>query len=191
MTDYNAFTGGIEPGGLRTKNDIRILICYILHSVHAPLSGEDLSGILQKKSLANYFEIQDALSSLLKNGNILKNESGEYQIGPGGKEIAEHLDDTLPLSVRDKALDAAMKMLARAKNEREHKVDILEDEDGHRVICHISGGDREMMSVSLSVPDILQAQIVKDNFHENPGGIYEVVLAALTNDKELGRKYFD
>ena len=33
--ETDAFTGGIAPGGLRTKNDIRILLCYLLSSVGA------------------------------------------------------------------------------------------------------------------------------------------------------------
>ena len=28
--EYDAFTGGVVPGGLRSKSDIRILICYML-----------------------------------------------------------------------------------------------------------------------------------------------------------------
>ena len=37
--EYDAFTGGVAPGGLRSKSDIRILICYMLKSVNAPLTG--------------------------------------------------------------------------------------------------------------------------------------------------------
>ena len=38
----DAFSAGVEPGGLWHKNDIRILLCYILASVGAPLSRQDL-----------------------------------------------------------------------------------------------------------------------------------------------------
>lgn len=62
--EYDAFTGGVAPGGLRSKSDIRILICYMLKSVNAPLSGDDIIKVLQEKSLANYFEASDALSAL-------------------------------------------------------------------------------------------------------------------------------
>ena len=34
----DAFTGGVDPGGLWNQNDIRILLCYILSSVNAPMS---------------------------------------------------------------------------------------------------------------------------------------------------------
>ena len=54
----DAFSAGVEPGGLWHKNDIRILLCYILASVGAPLSRQDLSRIIQEKGLANYFEVE-------------------------------------------------------------------------------------------------------------------------------------
>ena len=49
--EYDAFTGGVAPGGLRSKSDIRILICYMLKSVNAPLSGDDIIKVLQKNPL--------------------------------------------------------------------------------------------------------------------------------------------
>ena len=39
---FDAFTGGVEPGGLRSQSDIRLLICYMLASVQEPLSKEDI-----------------------------------------------------------------------------------------------------------------------------------------------------
>lgn len=52
---YDAFTAGVEPGGLRTRDEIRILLCYLLTSVNAPLSREDILQSVQGLGLANYF----------------------------------------------------------------------------------------------------------------------------------------
>lgn len=191
MPDYNAFTGGVAPGGLRSQNDIRILVCYLLQSVPAPLSPEDITDILQEKALANYFEIQDAVSSLLRLGNIAQTSEGLLCLLDSGKQIAQQLDTSLPLSVRDKALEGAMKLLTRARNEREHKVEIAETADGCRVVCHISGGAHELMSIDLYVPDRLQAELVKEHFHQDPGKVYELLLGALTGDRQMVQQYFD
>lgn len=182
MTNFDAFTAGVEPGGLRSKNDIRILVCYILQSVKAPLSADDIAEIMQQKSLANYFEVGDAIASLLRHENIRQDETGCYTICETGSEIAENLDTALPLSVRDKALEAALSMLARAKTERENKVTIERGENGFQVTCHISGGKMDLMTISLYVPEEKQAKMVKRNFHDNPLGIYELLLATLTGD---------
>ena len=52
---YDAFTAGVEPGGLRTRDEIRIQLCYLLTSVNAPLSREDNLQSVQGLGLANYF----------------------------------------------------------------------------------------------------------------------------------------
>ncbi len=184
---FDAFTGGVEPGGLRNKNDIRILICYLLTSVDAPLSKEDILNIIQDNGLANYFEVTDALSELIEHGNVTT--SGEHHdicmASDTAKLIAKQLDTALPHSVRDKAVAAAINLLAKAKRERENKVEIQKDERGYRVVCHISGGDMELMGFSMHVPDQYQAQMVKDQFHNSPESVYRILLALMTGNRDI------
>lgn len=187
----DAFTGGVEPGGLWTQNDIRILLCYILASVDAPLSGESISQIIQGKALANYFEVGDALAALLRQGNIAQDENGLYTVTASGREIARSLDATLPLSVRDKALEAAMRLMADAKARRENRVEIAETEKGYQITCHISGGEMELMSVSLYAPDWNGAKLIERNFYQNPEAVYRLLLSSLTGDETYARAYFD
>lgn len=187
----DAFTGGVEPGGLWNRNDIRILLCYIFSSVDGPLSAEDISQIVQGKALANYFEVSDALASLLKQGNVAQDENGLYTVTPAGREIAGSLDATLPLSVRDKALEAAVRLMAEARSRRENQVDVEETERGFQVTCHISGGETELMAVSLYVPDRAQAQLVEKNFYRDPEGAYRLLLSFLTGDQAFAKALFE
>ena len=115
--EFDAFTGGVEPGGLRTKNQIRILICYLLSSVDAPLSRQDIIGIMQDNGLANYFEVTDALAELLGNGNITADEEHPDLLSATrqARMIAKQLDAAVPLSVRERAVSAAVNLLAAAK----------------------------------------------------------------------------
>lgn len=189
--ERNAFTGGVEPGGLWNQNDIRILLCYILSSVDGPLSREDLSRIVQEKALANYFEVGDALDALVKQGNVAEDASGGCTVTPAGREIARSLDVNLPLSVRDKALEAALRLMAEVKARRENRVEIKETDRGFQVTCHISGGDMELMAVSLYVPDRAQAQLVEENFYKNPEGVYKLLLSSLTGDAAYARSLFE
>lgn len=189
--EQNAFTGGVEPGGLWNRNDIRILLCYILNSVNAPLSAESISQIVQGKALANYFETGDALAALLRQGNVSVDENGDYTVTDKGREIARNLDAALPLSVRDKALEAAVRLMADAKARRENHVEIEETENGFRVTCHISGGKMELMSVSLYVPDRAQAKLVEQNFYKDPEGVYKLLLSSLTGDKTFAKSFFE
>lgn len=186
---FDAFTGGIEPGGLRTKNEIRILICYLLASVNAPLSKDDILSIIQDNGLANYFEVTDALSELVEHGNVMT--SGENNelctVSDKARMIAKQLDSALPPAVREKAVAAAINLLAKAKRERENKVEIAKDERGYNVTCHISGGDMDLMNFTLHVPDLYQAQMVKKHFHDSPETVYRMLLALVTGNIDMAQ----
>lgn len=186
--DFDALTQGVAPGGLRSKNDIRILVCYLLKSV-GPLTREEISSVMQQNALANYFEVGDALSSLLSMGNIRETERG-FALEAAGENIAENLDVLLPLSVRDKAVAAALSMLATARAERENAVSIAKTEQGYNVTCKISGGDMDLMQIRVYVPDLHQARMVKKNFHKDPQRIYSLLVAALTGDEEITKDLF-
>lgn len=185
--NFDAFTGGIEPGGLRTKNEIRILICYLLTSIETPLAKEDLIGIISENGLANYFEITDAIAEMAEKGIIvISGKNSELcSATDTARMISKQLDSELPSTVRRKALCAAINLLAKAKRERENRVDIAAAEKGYRVTCHISGGSTDLMDFSLYVPDLAQANIVKENFHRSPESVYQMLLALVTGNQDI------
>ena len=168
--------------GTPHQNQIRILICYLLSSVDAPLSRQDIIGIMQDNGLANYFEVTDALAELLGNGNITADAEHPDLLSATrqARMIAKQFDAAVPLSVRERAVSAAVNLLAAAKRERENKVEINRTERGYNVTCHVSGGDMELMSFSLYVPDLFQARMVKRNFHRAPENVYRMMLALVT-----------
>ena len=67
--EYDSFSEGVELGGLRTKNEIKILIGYLLSRLDTPLKREQLDEIICGEELANYFEMSQALSELADSGN--------------------------------------------------------------------------------------------------------------------------
>lgn len=183
--EFNAFTGGVDPGGLRNQDEIRILLCYLLSSVNAPLSKADVLSIMQSAGLANYFEVTDALSDLQEKGNLLSLGGDLYAAGEQTRMIAKQLDTALPASVRRQAVSAAINLLASARREQENKVELKQTKRGYHVICHISGGKMDLMSFSLYVPDLHQARLVKQNFQKSPERVYRTMLALVTENKDL------
>ncbi len=185
--EFNAFSAGVELGGLRNKSEIKLLICYLLASVSTPLSKSDIISIIQDNGLANYFEVTDSIAELTENGNLLL--SGEKEelcaISETGRMVAKQLDKSLPSAVRDKAVAAAINLLAKAKRESENKVEILKADRGYNVVCHISGGQMELMNFTLYVPDMYQANMVKDQFHRAPETVYRMLLALVTGNDDL------
>ena len=49
MSDLSEnFIAGIAPGGLKEVYEVKILICYLLHSVETPLSSHNISEIFSE-----------------------------------------------------------------------------------------------------------------------------------------------
>lgn len=184
---FDTFSAGTELGCLRSKNDIKLLICYLLSNVEEGLTKDDIVKVLQENSLANYFDAINAFSELVSSNNIslCKDKPEKYCVTETGRMISTQLDISLPLTVRQKALSTALSLLAKDKIEQENQVFIEPTTNGYNVTCHISGGEIDLMSFSLYVPDIMQANLVKKNFHNNPEVIYRCMLSLVTQNKEL------
>lgn len=185
--NFDALTGGVEPGGLRTRSEIRILICYLLAGIEAPLAKDDLINIAVDNGLANYFELAGAIDEMAQKGIIaVSGKNSEFcSATETSRMISKQLDAELPPTVRRKALAAAVNLLAKAKREQENRVEIVPSERGFRVNCHISGGETDLMSFSLHVPDLAQANLVKENFHSSPETVYRMLLALVTGEHDV------
>ena len=182
---FDAFDEGISPGGMRSKNEIRILICYIMKSLKKPMNRETVLESLQKDGLANYFEASACFDDLVKNKNIVATEDGKYTLSPGGNMIATQLEDNLALTVKEKAVHCALMLIEQEKLDKENLVEIIKCENGYNVKCTISGGDMNLFSFEIYVPDYNQAKLVKKNFRKNPELIYKTMLSVLTKQKDL------
>ena len=60
MDGYDAFSAGVEPGGLRNRNEIKVLIAFLLKNTERGLSRRQLMEVIQREGLANYFEASQA-----------------------------------------------------------------------------------------------------------------------------------
>ena len=67
---FDTFDAGVAPGGLRSKNEIKILICYLFASVNDKMSQSLVVEAIRADELANFFEIVVAFEELLHDGNL-------------------------------------------------------------------------------------------------------------------------
>lgn len=176
--DFDSFSEGIELGGLRTKNEIKILIGYLLCRLDTPLTREQLDEIVCGEEIANYFEMSQALSELVENENIYIKDN-DLIITRKGRENSETLEHDIPYTVREKALNAAIRLQTRLRRERENKISIDRVEKGCNVTISVVDTDDEIMSVKLFVADYDQALAVKERFLEDPVRIYSNIVALL------------
>lgn len=182
---FDTFDEGISLGGMRSKTEIRTLICYMFKSVNAPMSKETVITALMEKGLANYFETSSSFDDLVKNGNIAPTDEDDslFFNTENGDMIATQLEDTLAPVVKERAIECALSLLQKQRIESENKVTIEKCENGYQVNCAISGGEMDLLRFSLYVPDITQARLIRKNFYKNPDIFYSVMIAMLTRNK--------
>ncbi len=186
MVKYDAFAGGIELGGLRNMLEIKILICYILKSVKTPMKRTQICDSLQKTGLVNFFDANSAIDELLKNETISEQEyAGETHliVSKTGGDSALELENTLLPGVRDRAVKTALGIVSRARSERENNVRIEKVDNGCNVTFEIQSLGETMLSLTLNVADVLQAEQLKDGFLDDPGALYSDIIDRLTGEK--------
>lgn len=182
---FDTFDEGISLGGMRSKTEIRTLICYLFKSVGVPMSKDAVVNALMEKGLANYFETSASFDDLIQNGNIkaVDEDKKLYTNTDNGNMIAIQLEDTLAPTVKERAVECALSLLKRERIESENKVTIEKCDNGYTVTCRISGGDMDLLSFSLYVPEVHQARMIRKNFYKNPDMFYSVIIAMLTRNK--------
>ncbi|MDR0404734.1 MAG: DUF4364 family protein [Oscillospiraceae bacterium] len=189
----DAFTAGVELGGLRKKDDIKLLICYLFAATRLSITKDNTIKVLQENGFANYFEANSAFSELINSGHIKQSDSkeNEFLIAKSGELISKELQVSLPISIREKAVAATLALMAKAKRESENEVKIQKIKNGYDVTLKISDGAMDLMSISMYAPDLMQANLVKKNFHNSPELFYECFLALATQDNRSAKRIFE
>lgn len=186
ILEFDAVSAGVSPGGLVSSSQIKILICYILKTVNEPVNATELCELLNYEGIANVFEVSDNIEALLKSNHIccVNGDEKLYTVTKTGIDIADTLKTSVPISVRDKACLATLKMLAKKRNMKETDIAITREGDKTFITCSALEGSNAIISVKLMVSDEAQAIAIKNNFIENPSRIYSKIIDLFTEKEQ-------
>lgn len=181
----DAFTAGVEPGGLNNSQEIRILLCYMLDTVGQPMNRDDVTEIILAGGMANYFDTEDAIEELIRLQHLVEADR-KIATTVTGAQIGQSLKVRVPYTLRQRSVEAALKLLKRYEVQRDNKVDIRKlEEGGYAVTCAVQDRGRDLLSVTLRVADNLQAEQIKEHFLADPSLLFRGNLAILTGDSAL------
>ncbi|MBQ5969997.1 MAG: DUF4364 family protein [Clostridia bacterium] len=181
--EQNAFSEGVALGGLRDQSEIKLLICYLIKALGRPLSRGQINEILQEYPVANYFEVNQAMSELVKNGTVvseLQNDEEVLSLTPRMALDVETIERSLPRTIREKAVAAALQVLTRERIKRESRVEVTALSPGYHVTFTIIDADTELMKLTVYVADARQIEVVKRNFYDHAVDLYSDVISVLT-----------
>lgn len=185
---FDAFSAGVEPGGLRTTEEIKILLCYMLHTVQQSMDRSDVTDILTGSGMANYFDVENAIEELLRLQHLVEGEDRRIATTVTGGQIGEELSVRVPYTLRERAAKAALELLKRRRTEADNPVTVEKLSDGGCLVtCAVVDQGKTLLSVSLRVADEWQADQLKEHFLADPSLLYRANLAVLTGEAELRR----
>ncbi len=182
--EFDAFTAGVEDGGIRSSSTVAMIVCYIVSSLEEKITAKIIVDALVDGKLANYFEVTNAVSKMIKNGNLIEDENGILTATPKCKFAIEIVENDLPLSVREKSVELVKKLAALEVNKKENKVSIAAENNGYKVTLHVSDVDSDFMTLSLYVPTEAQAEVIKNKFLINPAKVYENLIESIFDNEE-------
>ena len=180
--NHDAFSAGVEPGGLYSSQEIKILICYMLAGVDEPLPRQSVLEIIAAGGMANFFEAGAAIDELIRLHNLTEGEDGRLYLTEDGRQAASTLSGMIPFTLRERSVQAALKLLTRMRREKENRVTVKKLEHGRLVTCEIQDAGQPLLSFSLREADDLQAGLIRERFLEDPTLIYSSLIALLTGD---------
>ncbi len=180
--ENNASSAGVRRGGLFNTAEIKILICYILNAINEPVPVNMLANLLHYEGIANGFEVSDAVVSLSDSGHIVQSDAKEdtYIITDDGREIADTLNSSLSMTVKERAYIAAVKMFAKFKNAKDNTFEITKENGCTYITCSALDGGKPFISVKMQITDEHQGNCIKEKFLENPSRIYLQIIESLT-----------
>lgn len=181
---FDALTGGIEAGGLRSISTIHIMIGYLVANFQNKVTAQNIIDTMVEGCIANYFQTTDAIANLLKNNTIAENEDKTLRIVKDGESSVDLIENDLPFTIRKKAIHLLQKLIAKDTYRRENKVTIEETENGYNVTMHVSDTDLDFMTLTLYAATITQAEVIREKFISNPVNVYNTLIDAIFANEE-------
>ncbi len=181
---FDAFTGGIQNGGLRSISSINIMVCYLVAKFPNKITAKIIADGLCEGMIANYFETTDAISKLKNNNVVLENEDGTLHLTRANEEAVDLVEKDLPLSVREKGIHVCQKLIAKTNFKKENKVDITKIENGYNITLRVSDNDSDFMVLTLYAASRTQAEVIKEKFISNPIHVYQNLIDSIFENED-------
>ena len=114
---------------------------------------------------------------MIKTNNLVENEDGHLSITEKCAFNVEMLENDLPITIREKAVELAAKTARLELYKKENKATVEKDGNRYKVTLHVSDKDCDFMVLSLYFPSEAQAQVVKEKFQTHPGDLINSIFA--------------
>ena len=164
--------------------DLKVLICYMLSALNEEVPITETAQLFHYEGIANYFDTQTAIYELEKEAYIEKSEKSKDMmvITQKGAALSATLKDSVSAVLREKVYNAVIIMLSRYKAERDTDIKIEQKDSGFLLTYSVSGGVEDLLSFSIMLPNMAQANHLKEHILKNPKYYCDSFIELLTEN---------
>ena len=173
---------------LLTITDLKIFILFLLDNIRYPVDRTTVMSIVEENTNEISLDYDQCLLELIDSEHLLYEElDGEkyYMISDKGRQVAAELYDGLDKEFRERSLRSAIKHISLSKSEASVRAYINElPTRRYKVTMEAWDKNEEIMSASLTVNSLAEAEMIKKNFESKPDGVYRGILFSATGRLE-------
>ena len=177
-----------QQSGMTDPTDVKIFILYLLDSINYPLDYSTIHDIIVQNGYVGQFDFADCFSRLQELGHVVADvQDGEtyYMISPTGRMVAAELQSNLLLSIREKSLKSALRLLSFRKRQADCSCEITEREDHtYDLHCCITDPRGSLLDLTLGMGSRLQAEAIRTRFEKEPETFYKRLLSVLSGNAD-------
>lgn len=170
--------------GLNSTTELKVFLLFLLDNIRYPIDSDTIMSIVSENTDDISLDYDQCLGELVDSEHLLFDEIDGvryYMISDKGRSVAAELYDNLDAGFREKSLRSAIKHLSLSKSGASIKAYIERNENGrYRVTLEAFDRYGELMSTSLTVNSLAEADQIKKNFESKPDGVYRGVLFSAT-----------
>ena len=124
---------------------------YLLKNIKEPLEFSTINDIVVQDGFVNYFDFAICFAELLESNQIteLKGDKTLYVISPEGTEAVESVEDKIFVSVKEKALRSALRLLAFNRSGSRTRSRVEKAEKGYKLICSIEDSEKTLLHIEV------------------------------------------
>ena len=175
-------------GFIRDEADLKYLILFSLRFFPYAITEADLLDAVFVDEAFGYFEFSQAFAELQTDKFVSCLESGgekQYLLTPAGSEIIGEMASSLPRSVRDKAEQAALRIIAKARRDASIQASHRENADGtFTVDLAVLDGETQLFGLSMMVYTARQCAMIEQNFRQHAEAIYAQILTTVSTSPD-------
>lgn len=170
--------------GLNSITDMKVFLLFLLDNIRYPVDSATVMTIATENTDDISLDYDQCLAELVDSEHILFDEIEGvryYMISDKGRDVASELYDNLDAGFRERSLRSAIKHLSLSKSNATINSRIERTDGGrYRVTLEINDRFGELMSTSVAVNSLAEAEQIKRNFEGKPDGVYRGVLFSAT-----------